>query len=34
MGEAGRNAVVSRYNNNRESTKLLAFYKRILAEES
>jgi glycosyltransferase involved in cell wall biosynthesis len=34
MGRAARNAVVDRYNNNYESKKLLAFYKRVLSETS
>jgi len=34
MGEAGRSVVVDRYNNRRESKKLLAFYKRVLSEAS
>jgi glycosyltransferase involved in cell wall biosynthesis len=32
MGQAGRDAVVDRYNNKRESTRLLSFYKRVLRE--
>jgi D-inositol-3-phosphate glycosyltransferase len=32
MGRAARIAVVDRYNNTQESSKLLAFYKRVLTE--